>query len=357
MPQGVAALQRLGLLSDLLSQGGVKFYGIRFQSRAGRCAQAHFPGGPEEPPFGLVMRRLELDAFLLERVRALPNVTVREGFRVTGVIQDRHAVRGVWGYSVARPEQRETLLAPLTIGADGRDSVFHRRCGLEKAHLRRKRFGITGHLEDVEGLEPYVEVLLHQRGEVYMAPCGPNTAAVALLLEERACSFFKGNLENRYLEFLHSLKALRHRLRQSKLLGPVVAVGPLGFTVTPCYRPGLLLVGDSSGFLDPLTGQGMTLALKDVEAAVPIVAKAFAANDFSDEMLAPYARERSRLKEDLVLLTCLLLNLSRLKCVGDRVIRRLHDRPEALQKLLGIVAGTVTYRELSLREKFALVVG
>lgn len=357
MPQGVQILAELGVLQEILDHGGTKVRGMRYRNRQGVVAEADFPSGVSSISNGVVMRRYDLDNLLLQRAKSFPNVSVREGFRVTEVVQENGSVRGVAGHAVHSPTQRELFHAPLTIGADGRHSVFHAACGLSKKYLRRKRFGVTGHLTAVEGMSSYVEVLAHPDGEIYVAPCGQNVNLVALLLEERAIDFFKGDLAGRYMSFLGRVEGFRERISKSELVPPVSVVGPLGFTIEPCYRPGLLLIGDSAGFLDPITGEGMTLALKSVKAALPLVKEAFTLGNFGTELGRRYAENRWQLVEDVFRFTRLHLNLSRYKFIGDRVIRRLSRDERLFQKLLGIVTGSHRYRDLSLAEKISLVTG
>ncbi len=358
MPQGVQVLAELAVLPEILAHPGTnRFRGIRYRNRKGVTAEADFfPSGPEGS-FGVAIRRWYLDHLLLRRAKSLSRVTVREGFNVTEVLQESQAVKGVAGHSVDSPAKREAFAAPLTLGADGRHSVFHTACGLTKTYLPRKRFGVTGHLRGVDVAGSHVEVLVHPEGEIYIAPCGEGVTLVALLLEEEFMRFFAGDLPGRYMEFLMSASGFRERAVASALVGRVFAVGPLGFTVVPCYRPGLLLIGDSAGFLDPITGEGITLALRSIQAAVPLISEAFAVGDFGPSLGQRYVQERFRLIEDVFHLTRLLLSFSRYKFIADRTIRRLsHDQP-LFQKLLGIVTGSWKYRDLTLREKAALLMG
>lgn len=357
MPQGVQILAELGLLPEILAHGGVKVRGMRYRNRQGVLAQADFPPSPVGISFGLVMRRYHLDNLLLERAASFTNVTVRQGFRVTDVVQQDGGVKGVGGHAVDSPNQREVFHAPLTIGTDGRHSVFHATCGLTKTVLRRKRFGVTGHLQGVEGTGPYVEVLRCPGGEIYVAPCAEGTTLVAILLEARAMQFFKGDLAARYTDFLRDVKGFRERITKSELVPPVAAVGPLGFTIEPCYRPGLLLIGDSAGFLDPITGEGMTLALKSVKVALPLIKEAFAVGSFDVALGQRYARDRLQVIEDVFRFTQLLLNLSQYRFIADRAIRRLSHDQLLFQKLLGVVTGSHRYRDISLRDKAALLMG
>lgn len=357
MPQGVRILANLGVLEEILAHGGTKIRGMRYRNRQGVAAQADFPESGEGSSFGVVIRRSNLDHLLLQRAKSFPGVTVREGFRVTEVIQHGQVVKGVAGEPVDSSTGREAFYAPLTIGADGPHSVFHAACGLTKTYVPRRRFGVTGHLTRIEGDASYVEVLVHPEGEIYIAPCADGITLVALLLEEKAMGFFRGDLAGRYHAFLMSAEGFRERASTSELVGRVFAVGPLGFGVEPCHRPGLLLVGDSAGFLDPITGEGMTLALKSVQAAVPLIRQAFAAGSFGAEIGQRYAEERLQLVEDISCFTRLLLSVSRYKFIADRAIRRLSQDEPLLQKLLGIVAGSHRYSDISIGEKASLLLG
>jgi flavin-dependent dehydrogenase len=353
MPQGVGILAELGLATEILASGGTKFRGIRYRNRQGIWAQADFPPSS----FGIAIRRWHLDHLLLRKAKAFPNVTTREGFRVTEVVQEGRVVKGVVGHPVDAPTLREVFHAPLTIGADGRHSVFHAACGLTKTYLPRKRFGVTGHLKGTDVGAPYVEILSHAEGEIYVTPCGEGHTLVALLLEEKSMRFFSRDLPGRYRALLMSAEGFRERAWASELVGEVFAVGPLGFTIEPCYRPGLLLIGDSAGFLDPITGEGITLALKSVRAAVPLIREAFAVGSFGPELGELYAAERARLIEDVFRLTRLLLRLSRHKLIADRAIRQLSHDPRLFEKLLAIFTGSRSYRDLSLAEKASLLIG
>ncbi|MFQ5527469.1 MAG: FAD-dependent oxidoreductase [Thermoanaerobaculia bacterium] len=357
MPQGVAILEELGLLPETLSRGGARFRGIRLRSLEGVAAEADFPPDEGNPCLGVAMRRFELDHLLLQRAKTFPNVTVREGFRVAGVLLAGQTVEGVEGYPANGVGRREVFRSPLIIAADGRSSVFHTGCGISKVYLPRKRFGVTGHLSGLEGVGAYVEVLMQPHGEIYLAPCREGLSLVALLLEKEAVRSFRGDLTSAYSSFLKSAPGFGKRMRKAELIPPVLMAGPLGFAVEPCYGSGLLLVGDSAGFLDPITGEGMALTLKSVRAAVPVIDEAFAAGNFGAGFLQRYAEERSRLVEDLFRFTRLVLTVSKHKPVVNRAIRRLSRDRALFRKLLGVVTGANRYSEINLWDKCSLLLG
>ena len=357
MPQGVKILSELGLLPEIFARGGSRILGMQYRNRQGVVAQADFPAAATGTAFGVVMRRYDLDHLLVEKARTCPNITVREGFRVTGVLQANEIVSGVEGCSVGAPSKSATFSAPLIVGADGAHSIFHRSCGLTKKYIRRRRFGITSHFDRIEGSGDYVEVQSHADGEIYIAPSTGGSCLVAALLEKKAMRQFKGDLSAGYMNYLSQLDGFRERIAASERISPVLAAGPLGFTVEPCHRPGLILIGDSAGFLDPITGEGMTLALKCVNAAVPLIVEAFSSGDFGARFGARYAEQRMLVIENVWQFTRLLLNLTRYRFIADRAVRRLSRDRALFEKLLGVISGHQKYADLSLHDKVALLMG
>ncbi len=357
MPQGAAVLESLGVLPEILAQGGLKVQGLRVRSYDGMWAGADLPRGKDEISHGVVMRRYLLDHLLIERAKSFSNVTVREGFRVVEALQEGPVIQGVAGHPMNKTYRPESFRAPLTIGADGSRSVFHNRCGIKKTYLSRRRFGVSGHLAGVEGTGSYIEVILQKDSEIYVAPCDGDLTLVALLLEEKLIKFFKGNLAQGYVTFLKSVEGFGERLGDSQLVPPVLSVGPLGLKVAPIYRPGLLLIGDSAGFLDPITGEGMTLALKSMKAALPVIKDAFARGNFGEDVLARYAGERARAIGDVLKLTQLILYASRFEWLTNRAIRRLSWDERLLRKFMGVATGAYSYSDITLGEKLALITG
>ncbi|MCP4537921.1 MAG: FAD-dependent monooxygenase [Chloroflexi bacterium] len=357
MPQGVAILESLGILPKILAQGGIQVRGVRFRSTEGIWAGGDFPSAGAKAAYGVVMQRHLLDHLLVQQVKTFPNVTVREGFKVMEALWDGSTIQGIVGHPVGESKQKETFRASLTLGADGMLSVFHKRYGIQRNYLTRKRFGITGHLSGVAGMGEFIEVMMQTDGEIYAAPCDGDVTLVALLFEKKEMRRFGGNLAQGYVDYVKSARGFGERASKSELVPPVLAVGPLGFTVEPITLPGLMLIGDSAGFLDPITGEGMTMALKSVEAAVPVIKKALATGNFGTEILARYTEERARIIKDVFKLTQLMLDLSRLPWVANRAIRRLSEDQALYQKMLGVVTGTNRYEDIKLQDKLNLARG
>jgi flavin-dependent dehydrogenase len=128
---------------------------------------------------------------------------------------------------------------------------------------------------------------------------------------------------------------------------PVLAVAPLGLRVGAVASGNTLLVGDAAGAPDPVTGEGMSLALLSARAA----AEAIAAGRPQE-----YERERRRLAAGSEWLGRWILRAARYPAVADRVVQSLVEHPELFAKLLEIAVGRRREGELSLADLAMLVV-
>lgn len=314
LPQGLAALRDAGVEPE-----GVPVRGLRFVSPSGATAETDFPSGP-----GLVVRRERFDAALFRAAARTPNV---EAFEET--LYDPGRWEGRW-----------------ILGADGLRSQFHRRPEFAAAAPAVRRVGISTHVRGLEIDRERVEVILHEGGELYLAPSGEDEALVACLYRQEQLP--RGDsLEDRVLETLVSLDLLRGRLRGVTFTTPCLSVAPLGRSVASVASGNTLLVGDAAGAPDPITGEGMSLAILSARAAAEAVASG------SPEQ---YARERRRLAAGSEWLGRWMLRAARYPRIADRVVAGLVRRPELFTKLLEISTGVRREGDLTLAERASLVV-
>jgi flavin-dependent dehydrogenase len=293
--------------------------GLRYVSPSGESAQADFPNGP-----GYVVRRSRFDHYLFEEAARSPNV---QAFPETPYDPERWSARWV-------------------VGADGLHSRFHREPGFAARPPSLRRVGLSTHVRGLQVDPDHVEVILHERGEVYLAPSEEGEALVA-------CLYRKDDLpegpssEERVRLTLRSLRALKDRIGDLTFTTPCLAAAPLGLRVSSVVSGRTLLVGDAAGAPDPVTGEGMSLALLSARAAALAIAEGRPER---------YARERRRLAAASEWLSRWLLRATRFPRMADRVVARLAERPELFRKLLEMAVGTREEGDLSLGEIAQLVV-
>jgi flavin-dependent dehydrogenase len=263
-PGAVAILDRLGL-GPRLEQRGLRIDGMTVTGEHGVQVSADYGPGVH----GRAVVRRDLDAWLLseaigagarfeERAHVLEPLTYHgaAGLEVRGVI-----VR-------ARDGRRLRIPALVTIAADGRRSTLAFELGLAHHPRRPRRWAAGGYFEGVDGLSSRGEMHVRRRYYLGIAPLPGGLANVFLVTADRRgfdqpAALLKSTVEGD--------ARLTDRFARARLVSPVVSMGPLAVEARTAGAPGLLLAGDAAGFIDPMTGDGVRLAVQGAELAARIV--------------------------------------------------------------------------------------
>jgi flavin-dependent dehydrogenase len=319
MPAGVAVLDRLGLTATV---GGVPLSGVRYHFR-GTTATGPFPSAT-----GLAQRRAVFDRVLFEAAAATPGVTARTRAVVQCPIIDRGRVSGLM---VNGTERR----APLTVAADGARSPLRRALGLDRTAPHR-RVGMRAHFQLAAGTEiaPWVDILLGEDHELYVTALPRGELLVAALANARA---FDAPAEALFDRWCQGQPWLADRLRGARRVTRLRGVSSLSVRARRGVAPGMVLLGDAAGLLDPITGGGMTHAL---ECAELLARHAPRAIDEGDAWLAEFERRRGALLFDYALLTRGLLWLARHPVGIGPLLSVLKAWPGVLSHLVGVAGGT-----------------
>lgn len=328
MPTGVRLLQRMGLLEKLGPEDTHVIRGVRFVLDERTEVAGKFPDVGEGFDQGLGIRRRKLDHLLLEHAIQHPSVEVHEEAPVTDV---RFPPRGPVEVDAAGTTYR----ARIVVGADGLHSIVRRKRGLEAPGGRRLRYGLRAHFDLDHPCPDMVSVLVTPIGELYTTPVGPAQLQVAMLLEKQEMSRFRGDLEAGFEHCVASLPLLRGARRAT----PVLACGPFDRRARCRVGDRTLLVGDAAGYLDPITGEGISLALQSAHWAAESLDDALRREDTTASSLLPYHRRLEHALRHYKLLTRALLLLSRWPRLASLVVRRLDRFPDLYSDLLAVNCG------------------
>lgn len=234
MPAALAALRDLGVDPD-----GHDLEGIRYVAGE-RHAQARFAAG-----VGRGVRRITLHDALRQAVEAAGVPIVQR--KASAVRQDDRSVDvdgARFGYLVA---------------ADGLHSPVRRSLGLDASARGPVRFGLRTHFE-MAPWSPFVEVHWTPGCEAYITPITKDRVGVAILTSDKG----------RYEEHLSRVPAVADRVAGVDH-DRVAGAGPLRQRSTARVAGRVLLVGDASGYIDALTGEGIALGVSQAKAAVAAV--------------------------------------------------------------------------------------
>ncbi|MFV0634024.1 geranylgeranyl reductase family protein [Demequina sp.] len=311
-PRAVRELQMIGLPTPR-DEGWIPNWGLRM---VGGGHRIEFPWNEQDsfPNYGLSLPRASFDHALAQHARAA-GADVREGWFVTGAVRDERTGR-VTGVTARQTDEKGrkvgdeiTYTAPLVISADGVSARIALGLGLERMENRpmgvavRTYFATPRH--DEEWMEGHLTIWSGEAeksdllpGYGWIFPLGDGTANVGLgtlspngspsKLDHRA--LFDGWVRNGTEGWGFDADA-----PVSKVQGAAI---PMAFNRQPHYVPGMMLIGDSGGMVNPFNGEGIAYAMQAARRATEqAVAWREASTDEAKEAaLAAYA---TRMKEDL----------------------------------------------------------
>jgi flavin-dependent dehydrogenase len=279
-PEGVEALGRLGLGDRIAEAGGEPIGRVRLSTPRGRVLEAEVsgPGGA----MGLGLSRSVLDDRIVSEAQSA-GVAVFEGCRVGGAVVEGGRVVGLRARASGEAEGF-AIRARVVVAADGRHSALVRQTGQTRPRSRLPTrpalLGLKRHLRvrDATAAEPAGTVGLHLVPGGYGGTCrieGDLTNFCALI-PESAVNRNRGDLDRATAEVFGSNPTLAGLLGASEPVGPWKTVAGVRVEISTPTLPGILYAGDCQGTVDPLGGQGMTMALLGAEMLAPIVLEALA---------------------------------------------------------------------------------
>lgn len=337
---GARLLADLGLERDLDALGAHRMEAMLIHAPGGRRFLADFAAA-EPSGTALGLSRLRLDALLLERARAV-GAEVREGAHVREALTEDGRVQGV---EVTIAGVRETLRAPLVIGADGRHGVVARSLGLECALRWPRRTGLVAHYRGVTGLDRWGEMHVGAGCYAGLAPLEEGLVNVAFVTGSAAVANRAEPLEAFFERGLAGLPEVARKLAGAERVGRIRGVGPMAHRARRVAGDGFLLVGDAASFLDPFTGDGVYEAMRGALLAAPIADAALRVGDVSAERLASYRDVRRCAFWAKRRVAWLVQGFISTPALMDYAADRLDERGGARETLSGVLGGLRPARE------------
>jgi flavin-dependent dehydrogenase len=235
MPDSLAALSKLGITLEGIETG--IFTGVRFIGDD-RSAEALFPQGT-----GRGVRRVLLHELLYRRATVLGAQFLWETpilGRNNDVIQ-------------AGPER---IRSRWIIGADGTHSLIRKWSGLQRGKCLSRRIGMRQHYR-LSPWSSFMEIHWSSMGQAYVTPVSKHEICVVIVSKSRFGSF-----DAALCRFPELAARLRGVASGSSERG-ALTLGQIYDRVTDSQTA---LIGDASGSVDAIAGEGLALSFRQADA-------------------------------------------------------------------------------------------
>jgi len=299
LPDALATLSELGITID--SAEGSLLRGIRFLDDS-TTSEAAFPAGP-----GRGIRRTLLHQLLLNRAVDL-------------------GVQFHWQTVVRRIDDNQVhtnhqnFRSRWIVGADGPQSRIRVCASLERATTSSRRIGLRQHFS-VAPWTDFVEVYWTNRAQAYVTPISSSEICVAFVATEKFSSIQQA---------LSLFPALRVRLASAPPTDTPLGSITLTRRLHRVTSGNIALIGDASGSVDAVTGEGLALCFRQALAL---------AQALKTENLPAYERAHRKIHRLPRLMSRTMLLMDTHPALRTRTLSTFQRRPALFSHLLQVHIG------------------
>jgi geranylgeranyl reductase family protein len=278
-PRGMKQIIDLGIDCST-GNGWLHNRGLRVLG-GGASLELDWPELASFPDYGAVRPRQDFDELLVRHAEKA-GARLHEDTTVTEARVDERSGRVIGvnaNIGKGRDKRPVTYWAPLTLACDGVSARVALSLGMSKRDDRpigvavRRYYTsprthddfLESHLELWDRSNPDDPKLLPGYGWVFGMGDGTSNVGLGILSTSRA---FESTDYRALLTSWLDGTPEEWGYREQNAVGAVGGAAlPMGFNRTPHYRPGLLLVGDSGGTVNPFNGEGIAYAMESASIA------------------------------------------------------------------------------------------
>ena len=309
MPDGVEALQNLGI--QIPEHEAYVFRGIRFVDD-GAVAESAFPRGTA---YGI--RRTHLHRVMSDRA-AECGVHMLWRAAVTGIHPEGAMVAG------------NLVRARWVVGADGTSSRVRKWANLDRQELAigssKLRFAFRRHYR-ISPWTDFMELHWGERCQVYVTPVSREEVCIALISSDPKL---------RLAEALRQFPELLAHLAGAEFASSERGAITVTRRVRRVYRDRSVLIGDASGGVDAITGEGLSLSFR--QAA--LLGECLASGD-----LMRYQRGHRTLSRRPTLMARLMLSMADHHHLRKRTMEVFQTSPLSFAGMLAMHVGEGSARD------------
>ncbi len=288
-PSTLNVMKELDLLDEVLKLPHTQAPRLHAEIGGKDITIADFSRLPAACRFIAFMPQWEFLDFLAREASRYPNFRLVMNATVEDVIEDKGRIAGVRASTAEGPL---AVRAPLTIGADGRNSIVREKAGLEVESFGNPSEVLWMKLSHQPHDPPYVMghggprqgFIMVDRGDYWQ--CG-------YVVRKDTFAEIKARGLDAFRDAVAAVSPLpAERMQEVQAWDDVHLLSVRIDRLKRWWRPGLLCIGDAAHAMSPIGGFGVNLAVQDAVAAANILGPPLRSRKLADRHLAAVEARR-----------------------------------------------------------------
>jgi flavin-dependent dehydrogenase len=332
---GIAALDRWGVLDDLIATGCPPV--TRYIADFGPLTIEGSPLPADGVSRAYAPRRRILDQVLVDAaVRA--GAELRERFVVEELLIENGVVRGIKGHDEGGRSITES--SRIVVGADGVRSVVAEAAGASR--YRDKGSLSAGYYTYWSGVPTQgLEIFVRERRSWGAFPTHHGLTCIAMAWPRSEFEANRHHVEESYLKSLELAPEFAERVRAGKREERFVGTGNMPNFFRKPYGPGWALVGDAGYHKDFCTAQGISDAFRDSERLAEAIDASFTGRLPIETAMARYEEDRNEHAAPMFEFTCQLAALEPPPPEMQQLLGAIHGNQAQMDNFVSVIAGTL----------------
>jgi flavin-dependent dehydrogenase len=274
----------------------------------------------------ILTKRTEFDTFLINKVKAMPHVTVMEKVDIASVEEVSD------GVILSTKDGKTQIKAQMTIGASGAASKFFNAVTQQPKREGDMYAFVRAYFKNV-GEIPNNEVVFHifysPMIVLYICPLPDGTVSVEVGIKQTESKKHDINLREKLFELIKNYEPVKDRFKNAELVGKTKGAAiQLAYKKAKLSGERFLLAGAAGQSVHPVTGYGAGHAMAAGEIAAQFARQAIDNQIFTAKFLKQYDKAVYKKLGNEILLS--------------QIITYIFDHPKTCLPILFRVGGSIT---------------
>ncbi len=347
-PGAIDIIKEIGLEKIFIENHVEKIYGVTFKSPNLKTQTVLYP----DDHYGYAIPRTILDKTLVDKVKERNNIEIIENFTFNDIeISDNKVL-----LKGKTKEKNYEFIAKMVVGADGRYSTLANKLNMYQTNKESNRHVYVATLNNFKGLENTIELEIKSKEIQYLvSKQDDDVASVAVVINNDKFDKKSFNADS-YFNLLAQSEFIKNRAENSTLESKLKGMHLNKYKLKSLVSDRLVFIGDSTGFIDPITGEGMFRAFKTSKIASEVIKKAILNNDYSEIFLKQYQTEVLKEFESIYFFIKTAVFLTTNELVANTVVNNMSSMKELGEKLVSLQGAIIPAKEIFSLSTFKLFV-